>query len=31
MFQATLVQQGTSWEPKLGKVIPADATAPAAA
>jgi branched-chain amino acid transport system substrate-binding protein len=30
MFQAKLVQQGTSWEPKLGKVIPADTTAPPA-
>ncbi|MDQ1506521.1 MAG: branched-chain amino acid transport system substrate-binding protein [Actinomycetota bacterium] len=28
MFQATLVPQGTSWEPKLGKVIPAATTAP---
>jgi branched-chain amino acid transport system substrate-binding protein len=29
MFQAKLVQQGTSWEPQLGKVIPAGTTAPA--
>jgi branched-chain amino acid transport system substrate-binding protein len=31
MFQAKLVQQGTSWEPKPGKVIPAGTTAPAGA
>jgi len=29
MFQAKLVQQGTSWEPQLGKVIPPGTTAPA--
>jgi branched-chain amino acid transport system substrate-binding protein len=30
MFQARLVQQGTTWEPELVKTIPADATAPPA-
>jgi branched-chain amino acid transport system substrate-binding protein len=30
MFQAKLVQQGTTWEPELVKTIPPDATAPAA-
>jgi branched-chain amino acid transport system substrate-binding protein len=29
MFQAKLVQQGTTWEPQLGKVIPPGTTAPA--
>jgi branched-chain amino acid transport system substrate-binding protein len=30
MFQARLVQQGTTWEPELVRTIPPDATAPAA-